>query len=215
LEACKLSATPEAYLVIDSNVALHQARAPTRRSGARARSRAIGLCVCAPWRVVRQHPLTSLSRAGATQLDFLEHSRVNDVVVLGIVLEEVRAPACARAGSRRVVTCADAQSSRAAPQVRKRNLSAYTRLRTLCAAPSRRVFVFANEHHRDTYCLAEPGESPNDRNDRAIRVATAWYARVCPGARVVLLTADAGNRAKARAEGIEVRPHTHTPRAML
>jgi exosome complex exonuclease DIS3/RRP44 len=92
--------------------------------------------------------------------------------------------------------------------VRKRNLSAYTRLRTLCAAPSRRVFVFANEHHRDTYCLAEPGESPNDRNDRAIRVATAWYARVCPGVRVVLLTADAGNRAKARAEGIEVRLHT-------
>jgi hypothetical protein len=26
LEACRLSATPEAYLVIDSNVALHQAR---------------------------------------------------------------------------------------------------------------------------------------------------------------------------------------------
>jgi hypothetical protein len=26
LEACKLSATPDAYLVIDTNVALHQAR---------------------------------------------------------------------------------------------------------------------------------------------------------------------------------------------
>jgi hypothetical protein len=40
LEACKLSATPEAYLVIDSNVALHQARAPTRRSGAPEHARA-------------------------------------------------------------------------------------------------------------------------------------------------------------------------------
>lgn len=29
--------------------------------------------------------------------------------------------------------------------------------------------------HRDTYIKQEPGESVNDRNDRAIRVATAWY----------------------------------------
>jgi hypothetical protein len=28
--------------------------------------------------------------------------------------------------------------------------------------------------HRDTFIKAEPGESPNDRNDRAIRVAAKW-----------------------------------------
>jgi hypothetical protein len=28
--------------------------------------------------------------------------------------------------------------------------------------------------HRDTYVKEEPGESPNDRNDRAIRVAAQW-----------------------------------------
>ncbi len=91
------------------------------------------------------------------------------------------------------------------PQVRKRNVSAYNRLRSLCAAPGRRFFVFANEHHASTHVTVALGESANDRNDRAIRVATAWYSRVCPGARVVLLTADAANRAKALAEGITVR----------
>lgn len=46
---------------------------------------------------------------------------------------------------------------------------------------ARRFFVFANEHHRATYCTAIPAESPNDRNDRAIRAATAWCG--CPPAR--------------------------------
>ena len=94
------------------------------------------------------------------------------------------------------------------PQVRKRNSSAHARLRALCAAPSRRVFVFANENHKETFVPFVDGESPNDRNDRAIRTAVAWYKRVCPGVRVVLLTADAANRAKAREEGLEARCHT-------
>jgi hypothetical protein len=37
---------------------------------------------------------------------------------------------------------------------------------------------------RETYVTAEPGESPNDRNDRAIRVAAAWYAKRLPGQKV-------------------------------
>jgi exosome complex exonuclease DIS3/RRP44 len=95
-------------------------------------------------------------------------------------------------------------SHTAHPQVRKRNSAAHARLRALCASPLRRVFVFANENHKETYVPHSDGESPNDRNDRAIRTAAAWYKRVCPGVRVVLLTADAANRAKAREEGIEV-----------
>jgi exosome complex exonuclease DIS3/RRP44 len=90
-------------------------------------------------------------------------------------------------------------------QVRKRNASAYTRLRALCDAPGRRFFVFANEHREETAVVTAPDESPNDRNDRAIRVATAYYARVCPGVRVVLLTQDAACRAAALAEGLTVR----------
>lgn len=62
---------------------------------------------------------------------------------------------------------------------------------------------------RDTYVERQPGESANDRNDRAIRVATAWYenhlnknAEKERKIRMVLLTDDRGNLEKANAEGI-------------
>ena len=90
------------------------------------------------------------SRVGAVvgdvalhQLDLLAHAAVTDVVVLSVVLEECRA----------------------------RSKASYDRLRALCQDPAKRFFVFANEHHRDTYVKTEAGESPNDRNDRAIRRA--------------------------------------------
>lgn len=58
-----------------------------------------------------------------------------------------------------------------------------------------------------------PGESANDRNDRAIRAACSWYQRhlderqkarapAQKKVRVVLLTQDAGNRQAALAEGL-------------
>lgn len=47
------------------------------------------------------------------------------------------------------------------------------------------------------------GESPNDRNDRAIRVAAAWYAARLPGMRVVVLTNDADNRRRALDAGLQ------------
>ena len=122
---------------------------------------------------------------------------MNDVVVLTTVLEEVRRPCL----SSPVLALSDFASPTAS-QVRRRNSSAYTRLRALCSSPSRRFFVFANEHREETYVTATPGETPNDRNDRAIRTATAWYVRVCPGARVVLLTQDAACRDLATAEGL-------------
>ena len=37
---------------------------------------------------------------------------------------------------------------------------------------------------RETYVKQEAGESPNDRNDRAIRVAAAWYTARLPGHKV-------------------------------
>lgn len=132
------------------------------------------------------------STFSASQLDFLEHPAITDVVVCSVVLEEVR----------------------------HKNTAAYQRLRALCASDAKRFFVFANEHHRwvlqscvsllffvwyvsavyscfsapsnkyypaetltwcpemcacrETFIKSEPGESSNDRNDRAIRVATKW-----------------------------------------
>lgn len=68
-------------------------------------------------------------------------------------------------------------------QVKKNNSSAYQRLRALCANADKRFFVFANEHHRETAVEAVDGESPNDRNDRALRVATRWYGERVPQVR--------------------------------
>ena len=56
---------------------------------------------------------------------------------------------------------------------------------------------------RDTYVQQEAGESPNDRNDRAIRVAAAWYTARLPGQKIILLTDDADNRRKAGEMGVE------------
>ena len=120
------------------------------------------------------------------QLDFLEHRAIEDVVVCSTVLEEARA----------------------------RDKTSYDRLRSLTSGslgpssapggaprPLRRFFAFANEHHRETYVgAAKPGESPNDRNDRAVRRVAGFYARRFPGVGVVLLTDDAGCRAAARAD---------------
>lgn len=53
-------------------------------------------------------------------MDFLEHTAVNDVIVLSVVLDEVK----------------------------HKNQSVYQRLRTLCASEARRFYVFANEHHK-------------------------------------------------------------------
>ncbi|KAL5706081.1 Exosome complex exonuclease RRP44 A [Ranunculus cassubicifolius] len=109
------------------------------------------------------------------QIDLLENPAIDDVVVLSIVLNEVK----------------------------NKNLSVHNRLRALTDNPLRRFFVFSNEHHKDTYIKAMVGESPNDRNDRAIRVATEWYQRHLGGSkRVLLITNDKENKRKATEQGI-------------
>ena len=47
------------------------------------------------------------------------------------------------------------------------------------------------------------GEGPNDRNDRAIRVAAAWYAARLPSVRVLVVTNDADNRRRALEAGLQ------------
>ncbi|KAK9823835.1 hypothetical protein WJX72_005833 [[Myrmecia] bisecta] len=128
-----------------------------------------------------KHYLVADTNVVLSQMDFLEHAAVEDVIIMSVVLDEVR----------------------------HRNQSVYQRLRSLCASPTRRFYVFANEHHRDTYIKQEPGESVNDRNDRAIRVATKWYmSRLEPASQadqvpeIILLTNDAENRSRAQSEGL-------------
>jgi hypothetical protein len=63
--------------------------------------------------------------------------------------------------------------------------------------------------YRHTYIEQERGESINDRNDRAIRVAAKWYHDhlqdafpAAEDAKVILLTNDAGNLQQAKALGL-------------
>ncbi|CAJ2635944.1 unnamed protein product [Trifolium pratense] len=109
------------------------------------------------------------------QIDLLENPAIDDVVVLSIVLDEVK----------------------------NKNMSVYNRLRAICNNSMRKFFVFSNEHHRDTYVKEMSGETKNDRNDRAIRVAAQWYQKHLGSAvKVLLVTNDKENKRKASEEGI-------------
>lgn len=67
------------------------------------------------------------------------------------------------------------------------------------------MFVF---NPRETFVEREQGESANDRNDRAIRVAAKWYTehlnKSTSGAelKVVMLTNDRANKEKAEQSGV-------------
>jgi len=119
------------------------------------------------------------------QIDLLERPALTDVIVLQTVLDEVR----------------------------HNKLSVYKRLRSIIADEQRRFHVFCNEFHRETFVARRPGESPNDRNDRAIRVATQWYQSQLgeeAGVEVLLLTNDAENRRLARDAGLKCESiHEH------
>ncbi|QRV85273.1 exosome complex exonuclease DIS3/RRP44 [Ceratobasidium sp. AG-Ba] len=94
-------------------------------------------------------------------------------------------------------------------EVRHRSLPLHARLKGLVASEDKRMYVFYNEFHAQTAVVRQPDETPNDRNDRGIRLAASWYAnhyvhsRSSAKARIVLLTDDAENRRRAAKEGIE------------
>ncbi|KAJ3068868.1 hypothetical protein HDU98_008029 [Podochytrium sp. JEL0797] len=109
------------------------------------------------------------------QIDLMEHKAFTNVIVLQTVLEELR----------------------------HRSEQIYERVRAMVKDTDKHFYVFSNELHRDTFIKKNKDESPNDRNDRAIRTACAWYAKHLPsGVSVVLMTDDADNRRKALADGL-------------
>ena len=83
------------------------------------------------------------------QIDFLEDPAITNVILLQVVLQEVK----------------------------HQNIGVYKRIRDVASNPEKRFYVFANEHHRETFIERESAESSNDRNDRSIRKATQWYNR--------------------------------------
>ncbi|XP_075146089.1 exosome complex exonuclease RRP44-like protein Dis3 [Haematobia irritans] len=124
------------------------------------------------------------------QIDVLEEEALRNVIVLSTVLQEVK-------------HCSTV---------------IYKRFHEIIQHKPRGFFVFVNEHHKDTYVERKPGETANDRNDRAIRFATTWYdshildiqqssVKKSKGKqmiRVVLITDDAANKEKAAQDGILV-----------
>ncbi|KAF9895845.1 exosome catalytic subunit dis3, partial [Lobosporangium transversale] len=115
------------------------------------------------------------------QIDVMEKPQITNVIVLQTVLEEVK----------------------------HLSLPIHKRMRDIISNKEKRFYVFSNEHHRETFIEKVKDETPNDRNDRAIRVATKWYGNhlreqgLKPEVSVVMLTDDAANRAKANADGLE------------
>jgi exosome complex exonuclease DIS3/RRP44 len=112
------------------------------------------------------------------QPDFLENTKVQNVILLQTVLEEVK----------------------------NQSFSFYQRIRDIIDTPSKNFYVFSNEFHRDTYTERKPGESSHERNERAVRVAAKWYAaHLKDRVRTILLVNDAESLNKGIAEGITTK----------
>ena len=99
-------------------------------------------------------------------------------------------------------------------EVKNRSLPLYHRLIALTKNEGKRFYVFFNEFRKETHVPRDPGETINDRNDRAVRKAVEWYnqhiaqavkARSKTQTRipsVVMITDDRDNLRKARADEI-------------
>lgn len=117
------------------------------------------------------------------QIDVLEDPVIRNVIILQTVLQEVR----------------------------HRSGQIYKRLKDILHEKEKHFYTFTNEHRRETFIEREPGESSNDRNDRAIRVAAKWYTEHLKTTKsteeelkVVLLTNDHGNKQNAEESGLLV-----------
>ncbi|XP_067842648.1 exosome complex exonuclease RRP44 [Heptranchias perlo] len=115
------------------------------------------------------------------QIDILEDPAIQNVVILQTVLQEVR--------------------HRSAP--------VYKRIKDVINNPEKHFYTFTNEHHKDTYIEQEQGESANDRNDRAIRIAVKWYNEHLKKSQintvqlqVILITNDRKNKERAAEDGL-------------
>ncbi|CEH19582.1 exosomal 3-5 exoribonuclease subunit rrp44 dis3 [Ceraceosorus bombacis] len=91
-------------------------------------------------------------------------------------------------------------------EVRHRSLPLYNRLSALLDAPESSWVRFWNEAASATATVRQPGETPNDHADRAIRSVAEYYRshleqRKAP-LEAVLLTDDRDNMTKARAAGL-------------
>ena len=96
-------------------------------------------------------------------------------------------------------------------ELRNRSLPLYNRVIGLTKSDDKHFYVFFNDFRQETYVVREPGETINDRNDRAVRRAVNWYGEhlhhsiksskrsiQCPT--IIMLSDDKENLKKAKAE---------------
>lgn len=99
-------------------------------------------------------------------------------------------------------------------ELRNRSLPLYNRLIGMTRSEDKRFYVFFNEFRLETYVVREPGETVNDRNDRAVRRAVKWYGEHLSqsakarnrGKRmpaIVMLSDDKENLRKARDDNLD------------
>ena len=116
---------------------------------------------------------------------FEQSSGFHDVIVLQTVLEELR----------------------------NRSLPIYNLILALTKSEDKHFYLFFNDFRLETHVIREQGESINDRNDRAVRRAVAWYSehlqkaanlhqngRQAPG--IIMLSDDKENLRRAKVENI-------------
>ncbi|KAB8349446.1 hypothetical protein FH972_023473 [Carpinus fangiana] len=98
-------------------------------------------------------------------------------------------------------------------EVRNHSIPLYHRLVSLSKNEDKRFYVFFNDFRQDTHVVRDHGETINDRNDRAVRSATKWYANHladvvmarsrCPS--IVMISDDNDNLRKAKVEGVDAQ----------
>nr|KAI8762821.1 exosome complex exonuclease RRP44 [Biomphalaria glabrata] len=110
------------------------------------------------------------------QIDVLEDPSIKNVIILQTVLDEIR--------------------HRSAP--------VYKRVTEMISSSQKHFYTYCNEFNMNTYVERKPGESANDRNDRAIRKAVGWYSSHLKnaGVLVLLLTNDMENLKYALSENL-------------
>lgn len=89
-------------------------------------------------------------------------------------------------------------------EVKQRSISCYQRLTQLINSPDRKFICFVNEFHRDVFVTRLDNESPNDRNDRAIREVCKYYNQHFPNTTVktIMISDDVNNVRLAREQGL-------------
>ena len=98
-------------------------------------------------------------------------------------------------------------------ELKNQSLPLYNRVISLTKSEDKRFYLFFNEFRLETNIVRQPGETINDRNDRAVRQAVKWYGEhlqksvkhrkaAKPVPAIVMLSNDRDNLRKAKAEGV-------------